>query len=53
MDFIEPYLRAILGFIGITDVKFVRAEAQTFADLAATAREEAVRMASDLALHLA
>lgn len=24
-DFVEPYLRAILGFIGITDVKFVTA----------------------------
>jgi FMN-dependent NADH-azoreductase len=25
MNFIEPYLRAILGFIGITDVKFITA----------------------------
>lgn len=25
MNFIEPYLRAILGFVGITDVKFVAA----------------------------
>ena len=25
-DFQEPYLRAVLGFIGITDVEFVRAE---------------------------
>ncbi|HTD95881.1 MAG TPA: NAD(P)H-dependent oxidoreductase [Edaphobacter sp.] len=25
MNFIEPYLKAILGFIGITDVKFVTA----------------------------
>lgn len=25
-DFVEPYLRATLGFIGITDVTFVRAE---------------------------
>ncbi|RZU41421.1 FMN-dependent NADH-azoreductase [Edaphobacter modestus] len=25
MNFIEPYLRAILGFMGITDVKFVNA----------------------------
>ena len=53
MDFIEPYLRAILGFIGIAGVKFVRAEAQAFADLAATARAQAVRMATDLALHCA
>jgi FMN-dependent NADH-azoreductase len=26
LDFQEPYLRAVLGFIGITDVEFVRAE---------------------------
>lgn len=26
MDFLEPYLRAVLGFLGITDVRFVRAE---------------------------
>jgi FMN-dependent NADH-azoreductase len=26
MDFQEPYLRAVLGFIGIGDVEFVRAE---------------------------
>lgn len=25
MDFVEPYLRAVLGFIGITDVNFVTA----------------------------
>jgi FMN-dependent NADH-azoreductase len=50
MDFIEPYLRAILGFVGITDVKFVRAEAQAVAGLAASARAEAVRIARDLAL---
>ena len=25
MNFIEPYLRAILGFIGVTDVKFITA----------------------------
>ena len=27
MDFIEPYLRTILGFIGITDITFINAEA--------------------------
>src|SRR5215469_8756057 len=25
MNFVEPYLRAVLGFVGITDVKFVTA----------------------------
>jgi len=26
MDFQEPYLRAVLGFLGVTDIEFVRAE---------------------------
>ena len=26
MDFQEPYLRAVLGFLGVTDLEFVRAE---------------------------
>jgi FMN-dependent NADH-azoreductase len=26
MDFQEPYLRAVLGFLGLTDVTFIRAE---------------------------
>jgi len=26
MDFFEPYLRAVLGFIGLNDVTFIRAE---------------------------
>jgi FMN-dependent NADH-azoreductase len=29
-DFQEPYLRQLLGFIGITDVAFVRAEKTAF-----------------------
>lgn len=29
MDHVEPYLRDVLGFIGITDVTFVRAEGQS------------------------
>ena len=26
LDFQEPYLRAVLGFLGITDIEFIRAE---------------------------
>jgi FMN-dependent NADH-azoreductase len=26
MDFVEPYLRQIAGFVGITDVTFIKAE---------------------------
>lgn len=32
-DFIEPYLRFILGFIGLTDITFVRAEGFAIPDL--------------------
>ena len=31
-NFLEPYLRAVLGFIGITDVKFIYAHSQNQAD---------------------
>jgi FMN-dependent NADH-azoreductase len=32
MDFQEPYLRSVLGFIGVTDVEFVRAEGVAMSD---------------------
>jgi FMN-dependent NADH-azoreductase len=32
MDFQETYLRTVLGFIGITDVEFVRAEGVAMGD---------------------
>jgi FMN-dependent NADH-azoreductase len=34
-DFQEPYLRAVLGFIGITDVEVVRVEGVAFGEEAA------------------
>ena len=37
MDFQEPYLRAVLGFLGITDVEFVRAEGVSRGDEQKTA----------------
>lgn len=37
MDAQEPHLRTLLGFIGITDVTFVRAEKLAFGDEARTA----------------
>lgn len=42
-DFIEPYLRGTLGFIGITDVHFVRAEGTSRPEL----QENAVSKALD------
>ncbi len=49
-NFLEPYLRAVLGFIGITDVKFIYAHSQNQADTLgaeayATARAEAEALA--------
>ncbi|APG05763.1 FMN-dependent NADH-azoreductase [Luteibacter rhizovicinus DSM 16549] len=32
MDFQEPYLRAIFGFLGVTDIEFVRAEGVAMSD---------------------
>ncbi len=32
MDFQEPYLRAVFGFLGITDIEFVRAEGMAMGD---------------------
>ena len=32
MDFQEPYLRTVLGFLGITDIEFVRAEGVAMGD---------------------
>jgi len=39
MNFIEPYLRAILGFIGITDVKFITASGAAQIMMGAVDRE--------------
>ncbi len=38
-NFLEPYLRAVLGFIGITDVQFIYAQSQNLGD---TARVQAI-----------
>jgi FMN-dependent NADH-azoreductase len=32
MDFQEPYLRALFGFLGVTDIEFVRAEGVAMGD---------------------
>ncbi|QNK01017.1 FMN-dependent NADH-azoreductase [Dyella telluris] len=32
MDFQEPYLRAVFGFLGVTDIEFVRAEGVNLGD---------------------
>jgi len=42
MEFIEPYLRFILGFIGLTDVTFYRVEGLSVAGIKDTAWEKAV-----------
>lgn len=41
-DFVAPYLKAVLGFLGITDVTVVRGEGFAIPDLQATALEKAI-----------
>jgi FMN-dependent NADH-azoreductase len=50
MDFQEPYLRAALGFIGITDLQFVRAEGVAMGD---EAKQRAVQSAHETIAGLA
>ena len=49
-DFVEPYLRQILGFIGIADVQTVRVEGMNIPELAANAVPKANRAVVALAL---
>ena len=49
LDFVEPYLRAVLGFIGLTDISVVRAEGQAVPDLREPARRQALTDAAALA----
>jgi len=48
-DFIEPYLRFILGFIGLTDITVFRAEGFSVPGLRETAMEKAVAAVTILA----
>lgn len=41
-DYVMPYLRFMLGFIGLTDVSFVRVEGTVYPDKAATALDKAI-----------
>lgn len=41
-DFIEPYLRGVLGFLGMTDITFYRAEGLNMPALKDTAMEKAI-----------
>jgi FMN-dependent NADH-azoreductase len=49
-DFVEPYLRQILGFIGIVDVQTVRAEGMNIPELAINAVAKANKAVAELAL---
>lgn len=48
-NFLEPYLKAVLGFIGITDVKFVYAHSLSHESTGATAISEAQAALASLA----
>ena len=44
-DFVAPYLKAVLGFLGMTDVTVARAEGVAIPDLQATALEKGLASA--------
>lgn len=50
MDFQEPYLRAIFGFVGITDIRFINAEPM---DMGKETQEQKIKEAKNKALSLA
>jgi FMN-dependent NADH-azoreductase len=52
LDFVEPYLRAIMGFIGITDVTFIKAHGSN-AETVASSSEEAKKSIDGLFQQLA
>ncbi len=43
MDFIEPYLRTVLGFLGMTDITFFRVEGTNIPELKDGALEKGIR----------
>ena len=49
-DFLEPYLRAIFGFVGITDIQFINAQPM---DVTLELRDSAVKSAIEQARELA
>ncbi|OIQ74877.1 FMN-dependent NADH-azoreductase [mine drainage metagenome] len=49
-DFVEPYLRQILGFIGIVDVQTLRVEGMNIPALAADAVLKASRAVDEFML---
>jgi FMN-dependent NADH-azoreductase len=50
LDFQEPYLRAIFGLVGITDITFIKAEPM---DMGLETQEQKIREAQDLAVKIA
>ncbi len=52
-DFQEPYLRRILGFMGLTDVTFIHAENQMRSDLAKDAKAAALEQTGIMARRFA
>jgi FMN-dependent NADH-azoreductase len=49
LDFVEPYVRAIMNFIGVTDITFIKAHGSNPEAIAATS--EAARHSIDQLLH--
>jgi FMN-dependent NADH-azoreductase len=53
MNFVEPYLRAVLGFLGISDVKFITAGGAAQVMMGAIERGEFLKPTLDLVRELA
>jgi len=53
LNFVEPYLRAVLGFVGITDVKFVTAGGAARVMMGAIERGEFLKPTLELVRELA
>jgi FMN-dependent NADH-azoreductase len=49
-DFIEPYLRFVLAFVGLSDVTVVRAEKQALPDIAIPERSNAILRTNGLSV---
>jgi FMN-dependent NADH-azoreductase len=53
MDFVESYLRAILGFIGLTEISFIHVENQYRPDQAAAGKTASLQQVQQVVAELA
>ena len=51
MDFVEPYLRAVFGFLGVTNIKFIHADNQYRPEQAAPMKAAALQQVNETLGH--